>query len=392
MNILFTYPTMFHPQRGGVERVTDLLAKELTKRGHSIYYLHNKTDDTLIDYNYPGRVYFFPTADYHTEINHCFYQSFLSKKEIDIVINQCGAFGDSKLYCDIGNDKTKVISVIHCDPLLNYGHLYHELNVLRDNSFQEKLKRILRCMLFIKIRHDYWHRLKTHYNWLRHNTDRILLLSKHFTKNLKSIVPDINLSKIEAISNPNSYDIENPIDHKENIVLYVGRMDLGQKRPDRMIQLWRNIAPKFPDWTLVMIGGGPRKDKLEQYCKKINLERIQFVGYVEPENFYKRAKILCMTSNHEGFGMVLIEGMAKGVVPLAFESYSSVRDIINNECQLITPFKMAEYEDKLSNIMTDADLLYKLQQQGYKTAQKFVVENIVDQWEQLFKSLKIEAQ
>lgn len=82
MNILFTYPTMFHPQRGGVERVTDLLAKELTKRGHSIYYLHNKTDDTLIDYNYPGRVYFFQLRITILKLTIAFINHFYQKRRL----------------------------------------------------------------------------------------------------------------------------------------------------------------------------------------------------------------------------------------------------------------------------------------------------------------------
>ena len=44
MNILFVYSRILHPERGGVERVTDLLAKELARRGHRIFYLHNPGD------------------------------------------------------------------------------------------------------------------------------------------------------------------------------------------------------------------------------------------------------------------------------------------------------------------------------------------------------------
>ena len=32
MNILFIHPVMFHPQRGGIERVSDLLCREFIRR------------------------------------------------------------------------------------------------------------------------------------------------------------------------------------------------------------------------------------------------------------------------------------------------------------------------------------------------------------------------
>ena len=52
MNILFIYPRMFHPHRGGIERVSDLLCRELIKRKHKVLFLHNICDESLEDYPY----------------------------------------------------------------------------------------------------------------------------------------------------------------------------------------------------------------------------------------------------------------------------------------------------------------------------------------------------
>lgn len=41
MNILFIHPVMFHPQRGGIERVSDLLCREFIRRGHHVLCLHS---------------------------------------------------------------------------------------------------------------------------------------------------------------------------------------------------------------------------------------------------------------------------------------------------------------------------------------------------------------
>ena len=48
MNILFIYPRMFHPHRGGIERVSDLLCRELIKRKHKVLFLHNICDESLL--------------------------------------------------------------------------------------------------------------------------------------------------------------------------------------------------------------------------------------------------------------------------------------------------------------------------------------------------------
>ncbi len=68
MNILFVYPTLFHPQRGGIERVTDSLAREMKARGHNIFYLHNKPDECLMDFDYPSFSHIKITKTKTTEI------------------------------------------------------------------------------------------------------------------------------------------------------------------------------------------------------------------------------------------------------------------------------------------------------------------------------------
>ena len=44
MNIVFAYPTGLNPQKGGVERITDIIAKILLKRGYTIFYLNWKRE------------------------------------------------------------------------------------------------------------------------------------------------------------------------------------------------------------------------------------------------------------------------------------------------------------------------------------------------------------
>lgn len=50
MNILFIHPVMFHPQRGGIERVSDLLCREFIRRGHHVLCLHSVRDESRMDH------------------------------------------------------------------------------------------------------------------------------------------------------------------------------------------------------------------------------------------------------------------------------------------------------------------------------------------------------
>lgn len=211
------------------------------------------------------------------------------------------------------------------------------------------------------------------------------LLSESHIEDFEKYYQKYDGSKIVSISNPNSFVPQKC--HKKKQLLYVGRLDGGQKRPDRLIKIWQRLYKKFPDWEMIIVGDGKERKRLEESAKK--LERISFVGFQSPEQYYRDASILCLTSNFEGFGMVLTEAMAFGTVPFAFDSYSAVHDIIEDGRTgvLVTPFSIKEYADKLTLLMQDEEERDRMSENCIKDVTRFSLDNIVNKWESLFNSL-----
>lgn len=378
--------------RGGIERVTDILAKELIKRGYNVFYLHNKRDESLMDYDYPAPVGFFPEVDYRDNRNVPFYHDFLKENRIDIVINQCGNFNDSILYLNV-TAGVKTISVLHSNPQLNYAYLSSEVLKLRKNTLGEYLKLAGRFILYPRIKRAYLKRRKWQIDYLSSHTDVICLLSGKFKSEMEllSNKDNINvvLNKIRVIPNPNTYEAEEEAEFKKGkILLYVGRLDKGQKRPDRLITIWKKLYRSYPDWQMVVVGDGSEKSSLVRKSK--SLERISFVGFQEPGEWYRKSAIFCLTSNFEGWPMVLAEAMVNGVVPLAFDSFASVHDIIDDGRNgfLVTPFRINEYAEKLAKLMDDDAQRERMRGNCLHDVQQYSKGNIVNKWEQLFKELK----
>ena len=384
MNILFGFTWVFNPSLGGTERVTDILARQLRDRGHNIYYLHtvNNRDE---NYDCPAILdYYISENIVDTEAGKSLYEKFLIEHKIDVVINQGGLMGTCKFFTN--TNLCKKIVVIHFDPQYGYNYFFNELWALRNNSFIEKIKRIARCM-------DYFRRKKHHYNYLNNlysywfqSADRVCLLSNHSINDIIKVCDTVNTSKLITINNPNTFSAHNNTNYvRKKQVLWVGRLDMKQKRPDRIIRIWKMIYKLFPEWNLVIAGDGEAGEYLRSLARKI--PSIEFVGRVDIKPYYQESEIICLTSTTEGWGMVLTEAISYGVVPLAFNSFSSVNEIIKSSKQLIQPFKIKEYAKKLAIMMGNGILREDLRNKGYKIISNYSADQIGLQWESVIQSL-----
>ena len=75
MNIVFAYPTGLNPQKGGVERITDIIDKILLKRGYTIFYLNWEREQD--NYEYPVPVIDLPSSNLEDPNNLEVYNRFL---------------------------------------------------------------------------------------------------------------------------------------------------------------------------------------------------------------------------------------------------------------------------------------------------------------------------
>lgn len=85
----------------------------------------------------------------------------------------------------------------------------------------------------------------------------------------------------------------------------------------------------------------------------MKLKRITFYGFQNPDEFYKKSLVSCMTSNFEGFGMVLVEAMQYGCVPFAFDTFTALHDIIDDGVNgfIIPPFDEDKYAETVERFV-----------------------------------------
>ena len=93
-----------------------------------------------------------------------------------------------------------------------------------------------------------------------------------------------------------------------------------------------------------------------------------------------------MTSAYEGWGITLTEAQQMGVVPIAFDSYSSLHDIIEDGKNGVTVNNndFEEYVEKLLWLMDHEEDRCGMAREAIVSSRRFSLEVILDRWENLF--------
>ena len=94
-----------------------------------------------------------------------------------------------------------------------------------------------------------------------------------------------------------------------------------------------------------------------------------------------------MTSIFEGFPLTLPEAMGNGVVPVVFNSFAAIPDIIDSDVNgiLIPPFNKEIFINRLSALMQNRNEINRLAQNALKKAQEFSQSTIWAKWNKLLE-------
>lgn len=390
MNIAFLFYCPIVPHIGGVQRVTDVLAKEFERRGHNVIFICTESQNRDDVYPYYSAKQIYLDSNKNDEEFTADYCKILQTNDINVVISQ-EARSDSLLLLENTPICVKRISVVHINPYAIIGNEQRIKRAIRSRRLVTNLAKYL-VMLFPHIARRYY-RFKENkfYRRILGVSDKLVFLSPSFVELLKENIPDISSRKLAAIGNPNTFVPKYEVGTKENLIICVARLSEVQKNVRDFILVWQQLYKYNPMWKAVIVGDGPDRGLLESFAKKKGVRNLSFVGRVENVgNYYQRAKFVCMTSIYEGWGMVLTEGMSYGCVPCVYGSYGAAFDIVDDGVNGIisTPFRPKEMADRIQTLINDESRLVQMSSSAIEKVKDFNADKVADKWDALFGSLE----
>ena len=120
-------------------------------------------------------------------------------------------------------------------------------------------------------------------------------------------------------------------------VLAVGRLH-EQKGFDLLLKAWAPIEKQFPDWTLRIVGEGPKRAELEALIRTLGLKNVCLAGRAENvAKEYAETSLFVLSSRYEGFSLVLAEAMWCGTPCVSFDCPHGPAELLADDRGWLVP-------------------------------------------------------
>jgi len=171
--------------------------------------------------------------------------------------------------------------------------------------------------------------------WIFRLADGTIAITAEMANEVEELLGNGYHNKIMVIENPLTLSIKrNLYSRGSKIFVYVGRLDNNPKRIDRILKAFAKLVSR--NFKLVIVGDGKDKAKLQAMSEELGIDRnMIWAGWQnDPWSYIKDnfggVEALLLTSDYEGYGMVLVEAMANGIPCVAVDCPVGPSDIIQD--------------------------------------------------------------
>jgi glycosyltransferase involved in cell wall biosynthesis len=174
------------------------------------------------------------------------------------------------------------------------------------------------------------------------------------------------------------------------LVVAAGRLT-SQKGFDLLIEAFAAVVRDHPEWTLRIFGAGHKHAQLRKMILERDLyNHVLLMGATKTlGNELAKASLFALSSRYEGFGMVLLEAMSKGVPVVSFDCPRGPSEIIHpGEDGLLVPNgDVPAFAAALGELMGDADRRRRMGEAALATAHQYDIAIVGRAWKELLQDL-----
>jgi len=225
--------------------------------------------------------------------------------------------------------------------------------------------------------------LRTSYQYLFKNdelADCIITLTEEQAEDI--VKEGVNRSKITVI--PHTIQDQKTVTNsaRDKEIIFIGRLS-EEKQITHIIKAFGMIAEAHPDWSLAIYGTGAQEAELQSLIEEQHLQnQVRLKGFTaDPGAAFQKAACSVVTSQYEGFGLVILESLHQGCPVISYDFKYGPKDMIEHGRNGLI-VKQNDMEglskamlDVIAGTIPNAEL-----------SNQFYAENNIKKWESVLKA------
>lgn len=217
--------------------------------------------------------------------------------------------------------------------------------------------------------------------------DCIIVLGKNDLNNYKNNYKKIN--RIEYIYNPLALSFDKQTSLSNKRVIAVGRLH-KQKGFDLLLNAWKIVEENDSEWSLDIFGIGSLENDLKKQISDNKLTRVSLKGYSKDINDeFVKSSIFVLSSRFEGFVLVLMEALAKGLPCVSFNCKEGPAEIIQDGVNgyLVEPENFQMLAEKILALIKNEEIRRKFKENSKIGLERFEIDDIIKKWIKILENL-----
>jgi glycosyltransferase involved in cell wall biosynthesis len=162
---------------------------------------------------------------------------------------------------------------------------------------------------------------------------------------------------------------------------FLGRVS-PRKSVDLLLLAWQKVVRGRPGAKLIIIGGGEDPKyvgKCHEMVTSLGLENnVVMSGFLEDDRVRRAldsSRIFVLPSRREGFGLAVVEAMARGV-PCILTSLSSLRENFGDSAVFVTEPDPEAWANSILGLLGDENARNRMSESGRRHARRFRWEEV----------------
>ncbi len=215
---------------------------------------------------------------------------------------------------------------------------------------------------------------------------------KGWTLKGEFVPPAVDTSQFIPMSNDEKIKKRKQLGIAGPVIGFLGRLseekgcDIFMKSLERLKDL---------EWSLLVMGSGEYKSKIEEWAQKNNIQdrvKVIFLNHEEVPQFLPVCDLLICPSQtrkfwKEQFGRMLVEAFASGV-PIIGSDSGEIPRVIDQAGVVLKEDDVSAWENELRHFILRPQDFESFKELGLKRAQKFSVESVAQSYKNIFIRLK----